>query len=102
VSIEQVANLPVVNRSPLTLIGTQAGVLTTGSDTTHINGQRTSFTNVTLNGVNIQDNFIRTNALDVLPNLLLSSQVLQFTVSTSNQDASQSAASSVTFVSPSG
>ncbi len=102
VSIEQVASLPIVNRSPLTLIGTQAGVLTTGSDTTTINGQRTSFTNVTLNGVNIQDNFIRTNSLDFLPNLLLSSQVSEFTVSTSNQDASQSAASSVTFVSPSG
>ncbi len=102
VSIEQVSKLPVVNRSPLTLIGTQAGVLTTGPDTTTINGQRTSFTNVTLNGVNIQDNFIRTNSLDFLPNLLLSSQVSEFTVSTSNQDASQTAASSVTFISPSG
>jgi hypothetical protein len=102
VTMEQVANLPVVNRSPLTLIGTQAGVLTTGPDNSTINGQRTSFTNVTLNGVNIQDNFIRANALDFLPNLLLSGQVSEFTVSTSNQDASQSAASSITFITPSG
>lgn len=102
VSIEQVSKLPVVNRSPLTLIGTQAGVLSTGPDTTTINGQRTSFTNVTLNGVNVQDNFIRTNSLDFLPNLLLSSQVAEFTISTSNQDASQSAASSITFITPSG
>ena len=102
VSMQQVSSLPVVNRSPLTLIGTQAGVLTTGADTTTINGQRTSFTNITLNGVNIQDNFIRTNALDFLPNLLLSSQVSEFSVSTSNMDASQSAASAVTFISPSG
>jgi hypothetical protein len=102
VTMQQVASLPVVNRSPLTLIGTQAGVLATGSDTTTINGQRTSFTNVTLNGVNIQDNFIRTNALDFLPNLLLSGQVAEFSVSTSNMDASQSAASAVTFISPTG
>lgn len=102
VSMQQVEKLPVVNRSPLSLIGTQAGILTTGADTTTINGQRTSFTNVTLNGVNIQDNYIRTNALDFLPNLLLSSQVSEFSVSTSNMDASQSAASAVTFISPSG
>lgn len=102
VTMQQVASLPVVNRSPLTLIGTQPGVLSTGADTTTINGQRTSFTTVTLNGVNIQDNFIRTNALDFLPNLLLMGQVAEFSVSTSNQDASQTAASSVSFVSPSG
>lgn len=102
VTMQQVASLPVVNRSPLSLVGTQAGVLSTGADTTTINGQRTSFTNVTLNGVNIQDNFIRTNALDYLPNLLLMGQVAEFSVSTSNMDASQTAASAVTFISPSG
>jgi hypothetical protein len=103
VTMQQVASLPVVNRSPLTLIGTQAGVLTTmNNENSTINGQRTSFSNVTLNGVNIQDNFIRANALDYLPNLLLSGQVAEFSVSTSNMDASQSAASAVTFISPTG
>ncbi len=102
VTMEQVASLPVVNRSPLALVGTQAGVLSTGNDTTTINGQRSSFTNVTLNGINIQDNFIRTNDVDFLPNLLLSSQVSEFSVSTSNMDASQSAASAITFISPTG
>ena len=102
VSMQQVESLPVVDRSPLSLIGTQAGVLTTGRDNSTINGQRTSFSNVTLNGVNIQDNLFRTNALDFLPNLLLSGQVAEMTISTSNMDASQSAASAVTFVTPSG
>ena len=68
-----------------------SGSIHINGHTTTINGQRTSFTNVTLNGVNIQDNFIRTNALDFLPNLLLSGQVAEFSVSTSNMDASQSA-----------
>ncbi|MBS1872714.1 MAG: TonB-dependent receptor [Acidobacteria bacterium] len=102
VTMTQVAKLPVINRSPLSLIGTQAGVLTSGSDSTTINGQRTTFSNVTLNGVNIQDNFIRTGSLDFLPNLLLMGQVAEVTVSSSNMDASQSAASAVTFLTPSG
>ena len=49
-----------------------------------INGQRTSFTNVTLDGINIQDNYIRTNAVDFSPNLLLVDQVGEMTISTSN------------------
>jgi hypothetical protein len=63
---------------------------------------RTSFASVSMNGVNIQDNFIRTNSLDFSPNMLLMSQVAEFTLSTANQDASQTAAASVSFVSPSG
>ena len=35
---------------------------------TTINGGRPTWTQVTLDGINIQDNFIRTNALDFLPN----------------------------------
>ena len=102
VTMQQVASLPVINRSPLALVGTQAGVFSSGRSNTTINGQRTSFTTISMNGINIQDNFIRTNAVDFLPNQLLMTQVAEFTVSTSNQDASQTAASSVSFVTPSG
>lgn len=102
VTMQQVASLPVINRSPLSLVGTQPGVLTTARGNTTINGMRTSFASVSMNGINIQDNFIRTNSLDFLPNQLLMSQVSEFTVSTSNQDASQTAAASVSFVTPSG
>ncbi len=102
VTLKQVASLPIINRSPLALVGTQAGVFSSGRSTTTINGQRSSFTTVSMNGINIQDNFIRTNGVDFLPNQLLLTQVAEFTVSTSNQDASQTAASSVSFVTPSG
>jgi hypothetical protein len=68
-----------------------------------INGQRTTFTNVTLDGINIQDNFIRTNAVDFSPNLLLLDQVAEMTVSTSNTNpAAGGGASQLIFVSPSG
>src|SRR5438067_32134 len=68
-----------------------------------VNGQRTSFTNVTLDGINIQDNFIRTNAVDFSPNLLLTDQVAEMTISTSNSNpAFGNGASQITMITPSG
>ncbi len=102
ISNEQVRRLPLLNRSPLALITSQAGV-SNGRGNTVINGQRTSYSNVTLDGINIQDNFIRANALDFLPNLLLLDQVAEFTISTSNTNATAGGgASQVNFVTPSG
>ncbi|HEU0172738.1 MAG TPA: TonB-dependent receptor [Blastocatellia bacterium] len=101
---QQLKELPVLNRSPLGFVTTQAGVTASGgSNASVINGQRTTFTNITLDGINIQDNFIRTNAVDFSPNLLLLDQVAEFTVSTSNTNASAGGgASQVAFVTPSG
>lgn len=84
VTRQQIQNLPLINRNPLALLGLQAGVAQNGRSVTVINGQRASLSNVTLDGVNIQDNFIRSNSLDFLPNLPLISQVSEFSVSTSN------------------
>ncbi len=99
----QIRLLPQLNRSPLGLLTTQAGVTYNGRTNTTINGQRVSFSNVTLDGVNIQDNFIRTNALDFLPNLLLLDQVGEMMVATSNVNpALGNGSSQVAFISPSG
>src|SRR5215470_11079024 len=68
VTKNQIRELPVLGRSPQAFITTQAGV-STGRGDTVINGQRTTFTNVTLDGINIQDNFIRTNAVNFSPNV---------------------------------
>ena len=51
-------DLPINGRNPLSLINLQAGANSTASN--HINGQRTSSVNFTRDGVNVQDNFIRT------------------------------------------
>src|SRR5215467_1824556 len=101
---QQLKELPVLNRSPLGFVTTQAGVTVSGgANASVINGQRTTFTNITLDGINIQDNFIRTNAVDFSPNVLLLDQVAEFTVSTSNTNASAGGgASQVAFVTPSG
>ena len=55
----QLARLPTANRSPLALLSTQAGFGSNGRANTTINGLRVSYANVTLDGINIQDNFIR-------------------------------------------
>ena len=103
VSHQQVKDLPILSRSPQGFVDTQAGVnMSRGGDSV-INGQRTSFSNVTLDGINIQDNYIRTNAVDFSPNLLLVDQVSEFTISTSNTNpAAGGGSSQVMFVTPSG
>ena len=70
----QVLNLPV-HRQVNNLFYTQPGVNSNGRADTAINGVRAQNTNVTLDGVNIQDNFIRINGLDYLPNKLTIGEV---------------------------
>jgi hypothetical protein len=98
VTNEQVRRFPLLDRDPLSLVLSQAGVSTNGRSDTVINGQRTSQANMTLVGINIQDNYIRDNALDYTPNLLPLDQVNEFTASTSNANAAMGGGSAqVTF-----
>jgi hypothetical protein len=86
VTATQVQNLPVLGRQVSTLLQTQPGV-SAGSNTTSVNGLRSSFSNMTLDGINIQDNFIRTNDLDYAPMRTTIDQVAEITVSTTNASA---------------
>jgi hypothetical protein len=103
---KQIDDLPILDRNILNLLGLQAGVsnsLPQNSLPTAINGQRTSFSNMTLDGINIQDNFIRDNALDFSPNLPFSSQAQEFTIINQNGDVDQGGgASQVSIVTPKG
>jgi len=56
VSRQQILDLPLNGRNPLSLINLQAGANATSQS---INGQRSSTTNYTRDGISIQDNFIR-------------------------------------------
>ena len=98
----QIQDLPITDRSPLGFLQTQAGINNAYGNTV-VNGQRPSYTNITLDGINIQDNFIRSNAMDFAPNLLLLDQVAEMTVATSNASSSAFGGSAqVNIVSPSG
>jgi hypothetical protein len=103
ISTKQIAKLPTLDRDVVSLISTQPGVSSNGVTETVINGQRSSFSNVTLDGINIQDNFIRTGGLDYQPNKLLLDQVSEFTIVSSNGNSTLGGgASQVNLVTPSG
>ncbi len=103
VTEKQIQELPLDGRSPLRLIQLQAGVNGDLARTnTVINGQRSSSSNVTQDGVNIQDLFIRANALDFSPNRPTIAQVSEFSVTTLNPGAESSGSSIVKFATPSG
>ena len=101
---KQVLEIPLANRDITNLIKLQPGVQAmTNRANTVINGGRPTWTQVTLDGINIQDNFIRTNSLDFLPNRPTSDNVAEFTITSSVQGADAAGgASSVRMVTPSG
>ncbi len=83
VSPKQILDLPINGRNPLSLLNLQAGVNATAGN--HVNGQRTSSTNFTRDGINIQDNFIRTGGfVQDRPNV---DDTGEFTVVTQNAGA---------------
>jgi len=81
---QQINDLPLNGRNPLSLAGLQAGVSTGATDrTSTINGLRGTFSNLTWDGININDNFIRTDSLfgDAAPSV---PGVAEFTLTTQN------------------
>jgi hypothetical protein len=103
ITAKQMEKLPALDRDPLALIQNLAGVTNNGNSATTINGLRTSYSNMTLDGINIQDNYLRDNGLDYNPNRLLIGQVRQMTLATSNGNAAASGgATQLVFETPTG
>lgn len=102
---DQVTNLPVLDRQINNLYSTQAGVEQNGvpGGSTVINGTRSQATNVTLDGINVQDQFIRLSGLDIIANNLTIAQVAEFTISSANEPSNYGiGATQVTMTTPSG
>jgi hypothetical protein len=57
---QRIQELPVSGRNVMELVGTQPGLVLNGSGA-NINGARTDFVNVTLDGVNVMDNAVLTS-----------------------------------------
>jgi hypothetical protein len=81
VSNKQLTELPLLTRSPLNFIQLQAGVASNPFQQSSINGVRTSATNIAIEGVNVQDNFIRANATDFSPARPIVDEVEEFSIS---------------------
>lgn len=102
VTTEQIRRLPLLNRSLTSVLLNAPGVQNSRGPTV-INGMRASYANVTMDGINVQDNYIRQNTLTYQPNMLLIDQVAEFTVVTSNATAAAPGGSSqIIFTTPSG
>lgn len=88
---QQIKALPINGRNPIQLASLQAGInvvsgpglLGGGFRSAFVHGLRGSFTNLTWDGININDNFVRTDSFFALipPNV---DAVSEFSISTSN------------------
>lgn len=89
VDVKQVQDLPLNGRNPINLAGGMAGVNTnTSTRTAAINGLRGSFSNITWDGIEINDNLVRTDALFGV-NTPSVAAVAEFTLTTQNAGADE-------------
>jgi hypothetical protein len=95
INARQVQDLPLLSRNPLELAGLQPGVAVTGTGTrtASISGLRGSSTNVTQDGINAMDNFVKTDSLFALtaPSLGSTSEI-SVTTGTTSSDAGRGVA----------
>lgn len=85
VSTRQILELPLNGRNPLSLVGLQPGAAPNrGNGSEIINGGRTSSTNFTRDGINVQDVFIRNGFVPDAPTV---DNTGEFTVITQNAGA---------------
>jgi hypothetical protein len=98
VSPRQVLELPLNGRNPLILLNTIAGANATSVS---INGERSSSANYTRDGINVQDNFIRTGGF--VQDRPTVDDTGEFTVVTQNANAAQGGGSTqIQLVTPRG
>ena len=104
ISAKQVQDLPLLSRNPLDLARLQAGLAVNGTDVRNasVQGLRGNATNVTQDGINAMDNFVKTSSFFAIsaPSLNATSE-FSITVGTVGSDAGRGVAQ-VTLITPSG
>ena len=106
VTEKQINDLPLNGRNPVQLAALQAGVATNSNiRNANVNGMRGSYNNITWDGINIQENYLRGNASSGLfaqaaPSV---AGVGEFTITTQNASAADgTGAAQVKLVTPRG
>lgn len=108
VSPQQILSMPLLTRNPLDLTTLQAGVQSSANggvapfQLTTINGMRTSATNITRDGISINDPFIRANATDFAPGRPSVDDTGEFTIITGAQEADSGGGAQIQVVTPRG
>jgi hypothetical protein len=104
INAKQVEDLPLLNRNPLDLARLQAGLSVNGTDVRNasVQGLRGNATNVTQDGINAMDNFVKGSSFFAIssPSLNATSE-FSITVGTVGSDAGRGVAQ-VTLLTPSG
>ncbi len=95
INTSQVKGLPLAGRNPLDLVRLQAGIAVTGDNprTASVGGIRGSGTNVTQDGINAMDNFVKTDSFFAIsaPSLNSTSE-FSVTIGTVGSDAGRGVA----------
>lgn len=90
INTRQVVDLPLGTRNPLELAGLQAGIAVTGDNVrgSSIAGLRQTATNVTQDGINAMDNFVKTSSLFAISTPSLNSTA-EFSITTGTVGSEQ-------------
>ena len=90
INTRQVADLPLGTRNPLQLAGLQAGIAVDGDNVrgSSIAGLRQTATNVTQDGINAMDNFVKTSSLFAISTPSLNSTA-EFSITTGTVGSEQ-------------
>jgi hypothetical protein len=90
INTRQVVDLPLPGRNPLELAGLQAGIAVDGNNTrgSSIAGLRQTATNVTQDGINAMDNFVKTSSLFAISTPSLNSTA-EFSITTGTVGSDQ-------------
>lgn len=95
INTRQVRDLPLLTRNPIDLARLQAGIAVTGDDTRNasVGGLRGSATNVTQDGINAMDNFVKTSSFFAISSPSLdSTSEFSVTVGTVGSDSGRGVA----------
>jgi hypothetical protein len=88
INTRQVVDLPLVGRNPVELAGLQAGIAVVGTDVrgASVSGLRQTAVNLTQDGINAMDNFVKTSSFFAITTPSLNS-TSEFSVTTSTAGA---------------
>ena len=95
INTRQVVDLPLPTRNPLDLAALQAGIAVIGNDTrgASVGGLRQTATNVTQDGINSMDNFVKTSSFFAISSPSLNSTAeFSITTGTTGSDAGRGVA----------
>jgi hypothetical protein len=96
INTRQVVDLPLANRDPTQLAGLQAGIAVVGTDVrgSSISGLRQTAVNLTQDGINAMDNFVKTSSVFAITTPSLNStDEFSITTGTVGSDSGRGAAS---------